>query len=65
MTKKMVTIGVLALQGAFIEHINHLQKAAKSAKSGSLVAGVQIKAVQVRTVEQLKSVDALILPGTH
>ncbi|KAK9379241.1 SNO glutamine amidotransferase family-domain-containing protein [Kockiozyma suomiensis] len=63
MTKKMVTIGVLALQGAFIEHINHLQKAAKSAKSGSLVAGVQIKAVQVRTVEQLKSVDALILPG--
>ncbi|KAK7202686.1 class I glutamine amidotransferase-like protein [Myxozyma melibiosi] len=63
MTKPEVTIGVLALQGAFIEHVSHLQKAVATAKAGSKIASAQISVVTVRTVEQLSSVDALVLPG--
>jgi len=43
-------IGVLALQGAFIEHIKILQK-------------IGVEAIEVRKSEQLKSVQGLILPG--
>ena len=43
-------IGVLALQGAFIEHINMLK-----------TLGVQ--AVEVRLPEQLADLDGLIIPG--
>lgn len=44
-------IGVLALQGAFREHLACLRK----------LPGV--RAVEVRTKEQLASVDGLIIPG--
>lgn len=44
------TIGVLALQGAFIEHEAVLRK-----------CGVETR--QVRSVQELKTVDGLILPG--
>jgi glutamine amidotransferase PdxT len=43
-------VGVLALQGAFAEHINSLRK-------------LGIDAIEVRTKEDLQQVDALILPG--
>lgn len=43
-------IGVLALQGAFIEHIKILR-------------GLGIEAVEVRLPEQLDGLDALIIPG--
>ena len=43
-------IGVLALQGAFIEHIRTLQK-------------LGVEAVEVRTSEELQSLDGLIIPG--
>ncbi len=43
-------IGVLALQGAFIEHINILKK-------------LNVEAKEVRTVEDFNVVDALIIPG--
>ncbi|MFW5692004.1 MAG: pyridoxal 5'-phosphate synthase glutaminase subunit PdxT [Chloroflexota bacterium] len=43
-------IGVLALQGAFIEH----QK---------IIEGLGAEAVQVRRVEQLDDLDGLIIPG--
>ena len=43
-------IGVLALQGAFIEHIN-------------VLAALGVKAVEVRLPEELKDLDGLIIPG--
>lgn len=46
----MPTIGVLALQGAFIEHVRRLNE-------------VGANAVEVRQPEDLAGVDALIIPG--
>jgi len=43
-------IGVLALQGAFIEHINILQR-------------LGVEAVEVRLPEDLAGLDGLIIPG--
>jgi 5'-phosphate synthase pdxT subunit len=43
-------VGVLALQGAFAEHV-------------ALFARVGVRAVEVRTVEELAAVHALVLPG--
>ncbi|MFQ5422093.1 MAG: pyridoxal 5'-phosphate synthase glutaminase subunit PdxT [Anaerolineae bacterium] len=45
-----MTIGVLALQGAFIEHIKMLR-------------GLGVDAVEVRLPEQLAGLDGLIIPG--
>ncbi|ODQ55588.1 SNO glutamine amidotransferase [Saitoella complicata NRRL Y-17804] len=50
------TVGVLALQGAFIEHVN-LLKAARNAVSFSY------DIIEVRTVEELNKCSALIIPG--
>jgi pyridoxal 5'-phosphate synthase pdxT subunit len=46
----MPTIGVLALQGAFIEHVHRLRE-------------VGADAVEVRLPADLEDVDALIIPG--
>lgn len=54
---KTVTVGVLALQGAFIEHVKHLQVAAKQIKDA------EFSIIEVRTVPELESCDALVLPG--
>jgi pyridoxal 5'-phosphate synthase pdxT subunit len=43
-------IGVLALQGAFIEHIKMLRR-------------LGVEAVEVRKAEQLDGLDGLIIPG--
>lgn len=43
-------IGVLALQGAFEEHINVLKK-------------LDVEAVEVRTIKEIDTIDGLILPG--
>lgn len=43
-------IGVLALQGAFIEHINILRR-------------LGVEAVEVRLPEELEGLDGLIIPG--
>ncbi len=51
MNTEPVTIGVLALQGSFREHMSSLNK----------LPGVT--GVEVRTSEQLASVDGLIIPG--
>ena len=48
--KSESTIGVLALQGAFLEHVKMLRR-----------LGVQ--AVEVRKAEQLAALDGLIIPG--
>ncbi|KAJ5888701.1 hypothetical protein N7495_008742 [Penicillium taxi] len=50
------TVGVLALQGAFIEHINLLKKATTQAPS-------QWEFIEVRTSQVLDRCDALVLPG--
>lgn len=49
-----LTIGILALQGAFIEHQHILQK---------LSTRRRLFVVQVRTPEDLEKCDALIIPG--
>ncbi len=46
----MVTVGVLALQGDVIEHLR-------------AVGACGAQACEVRTVDELKGVDALIMPG--
>ncbi|KAJ2511786.1 Senecionine N-oxygenase [Coemansia sp. RSA 2049] len=50
-----IRIGVLALQGAFIEHIHALN----SLRDTEHISD----AIEVRTKEDLASVDALIIPG--
>ena len=45
-----LTIGVLALQGAFLEHLVMLRK-------------LGVNAVEVRKAEQLDTIDGLIIPG--
>jgi len=47
---KNITIGVLALQGAFIEHIK-------------IIKQLNINAIAVRLPEDLKKVQGLIIPG--
>ena len=47
-----LTIGVLALQGAFEEHQRSLESISKS-----------IRSVQIRTPDQLAGIDGIILPG--
>jgi 5'-phosphate synthase pdxT subunit len=53
------TVGVLALQGAFIEHINLLRQAAGTLLDSSR----QYNFIEIRTPLQLSTCDALILPG--
>lgn len=48
--KFMVTVGVLALQGAFKKHIEMLES-------------LNVKALMVRNVKDLELIDALIIPG--
>ncbi|SFC19335.1 pyridoxal 5'-phosphate synthase glutaminase subunit PdxT [Clostridium uliginosum] len=45
-----MNIGVLAFQGSVIEHIKHIEKLGH-------------KAIEVKKVEDLNNIDALILPG--
>lgn len=54
---KSFVVGVLALQGAFKEHIEHL----KSVKNGHHYCKFDI--IEVKTVDQLTQCDALIIPG--
>lgn len=65
MTMKKVTVGVLALQGAFYEHIQLLQKAAYILATADSVEAYQIQweFIEVRTTAQLDECDALIIPG--
>jgi 4'-phosphopantetheinyl transferase len=52
-----MTVGVLALQGAFHEHIQLLQQASSS------VPDVTWKFTEVRNTVDLSSCDALVIPG--
>ena len=50
-SENQICIGVLALQGAFREHIAHFRK----------LPGV--KAIEVRKKEDLEDLDGLVIPG--
>lgn len=67
-----LTIGVLALQGAFVEHIALLQRAAAALaqqkpsplhNNDSTQAETQLHFIEVRTPAELAACTALILPG--
>lgn len=53
------TVGVLALQGAFAEHLQYLARAAESGK----LSKYEFKFHAVRTVEELQQCDGLVIPG--
>ena len=55
----MKRIGVLALQGAFIEHIEHLE----SCISGNSEYCDSITVIPVRNPQELIGCDALVIPG--
>jgi pyridoxal 5'-phosphate synthase pdxT subunit len=58
-----ITVGVLALQGAFLEHLVLLRKAADYLRQdGEGVAG-SLAFTEVRNVRDLSICDALIIPG--
>lgn len=59
-TTRTLTVGVLALQGAFEEHIDMLEGLRATSASGQSVV---VTAVAIRLPEQLQGVDALVLPG--
>jgi 5'-phosphate synthase pdxT subunit len=54
-----LTVGVLALQGAFSEHIQLLRHASAAFNGHP----IQWKFIEVRTAEELHQCDALIIPG--
>ncbi|KAF6806552.1 pyridoxal 5'-phosphate synthase subunit PDX2 [Colletotrichum sojae] len=59
-----VTVGVLALQGGFQEHVDLVRKAAAALSSAPAPSPApEIFAVEVRTEEELRRCDALIIPG--
>ena len=55
-----ITIGVLALQGAFYEHLKLLKQAATELSSDPVT---EWEFVEVRTPRELAKCDALIIPG--
>lgn len=57
-SEQKVTVGVLALQGAFSEHIQLLRSAASN-----IASAPPFQFIQVRTPEQLEQCDGLIIPG--
>ncbi|KAL6872915.1 SNO glutamine amidotransferase [Trichoderma novae-zelandiae] len=57
-----LTVGVLALQGGFIEHIDLLHRAA-SVVFPSMRPEAVFTAIEVRTGADLDGCDALIIPG--
>jgi len=61
----VITVGVLALQGAFLEHLVLLRKAAAdlARRPGDNATRYTFHFTEVRNVYQLKQCDALIIPG--
>lgn len=56
----IITVGVLALQGAVYEHIKLLHQALAQLKQDS---EIRWKFLEVRTEQELATCDALIIPG--
>lgn len=62
-TMSNITVGVLALQGAFYEHVQLLKQAATTASANDNVSKAQWEFIEVRTPQELARCDALVLPG--
>ena len=62
-----ITVGVLALQGAFLEHIVLLKRAAAFIATSENIDSHRPRPsfnfIEVRTPEQLRLCDALVIPG--
>ncbi|KAL1880285.1 Senecionine N-oxygenase [Paecilomyces lecythidis] len=58
-----IIVGVLALQGAFYEHLQLLKKAAATLEQSKSIPASQWEFIEVRTKEQLDRCEGLILPG--
>lgn len=58
-----ITVGVLALQGAFYEHVQLLKRAATTLDAAQDPCDSQWQIIEVRTPQELERCDALILPG--
>ena len=60
-----VVVGVLALQGAFLEHLKLLRRAEAQLSTTSFIDGTNtaFEFIEVRKPEQLLRCDALIIPG--
>jgi 5'-phosphate synthase pdxT subunit len=61
-TAPSITVGVLALQGAFSEHVQLLALAASALKTRKAV-DIAWGFIEVRTPQELETCDALIIPG--
>jgi 5'-phosphate synthase pdxT subunit len=58
-----VTVGVLALQGAFNEHVQLLRQAAQILASRDNTVKRRWTFAEIRTAAELAACDALIIPG--
>lgn len=61
-----LVVGVLALQGGFLEHLVLLRSAAQRLSqqpSSSDERRIDFRFIEVRTEAQLRACDALIIPG--
>ena len=56
---RVIVVGVLALQGAYIEHIKLLAEAVSQVNA----KGITWKIREVRTPSELQECSALIIPG--
>lgn len=59
---RSIRVGVLALQGAFYEHIKLLNEASTELTSDQ-AAVIKWEFVEIRTSSELATCDALIIPG--
>jgi pyridoxal 5'-phosphate synthase pdxT subunit len=62
-SERVVRVGVLALQGAFQEHIDMLNKLAPLATTSAAAQPLKVHAYAVRLPQELVGADALVLPG--
>lgn len=64
-TTRTLTIGVLALQGAFSEHVQLLRRAFEVLETAPATAAAEVswRTLEVRTPPELAACDALIIPG--
>ncbi|PKS05570.1 hypothetical protein jhhlp_008088 [Lomentospora prolificans] len=58
-----LTVGVLALQGGFHEHVHLLRKASARLVSAHPDSSPTVDVIEVRTAAQLAQCDALVIPG--
>lgn len=61
--KTHITVGVLALQGGFSEHISHLHRCAKILLGENVHSPFTFKIMEVRTVSEIEVLDGIIFPG--